>query len=59
MCKDVRWLLGAVCEFARYGEFEAVVELVKFVGPRLSADGLANIAGELTARSEASTIRHS
>lgn len=47
LCKDVRWLLGALCEFARYGEVGAVVELVKFAGPRLSANGLANVAGEL------------
>jgi len=50
LCKDARELLGAVEEFACYGELEAVYELLRFAGPRLSADGLANVAGELALR---------
>jgi hypothetical protein len=45
--KDLHWLAGAVESFARYGEPECVAELVKFANPHLSADGLAEVAGQL------------
>jgi len=48
--QDVRWLLNAVEEFARFAEIEAVRALLRFADDRLSADGLANIAGEFSAR---------
>ena len=47
---DACWLLGAVEEFARFGDVSAVVELLRFAHPHLSADGLANIAGEYASR---------
>jgi hypothetical protein len=50
MCKDLHWLAGAVEEFARYGELEAVANLVGFAHPGLSADGLAEVAGQLALR---------
>jgi hypothetical protein len=47
---DACWLLGAVEEFALFGELEGVEALIQLANPRLSADGLATIAGELCAR---------
>ncbi|MGD0085152.1 MAG: hypothetical protein ABSD78_18445 [Acidimicrobiales bacterium] len=47
---DVCWLLNAVEEFARFGDVEAVVELLRFADDRLSPDGLANVAGEFASR---------
>jgi hypothetical protein len=46
---DVRWLLGAVEEFARFGDVDAVGALLRFVDERLSSDGLAKVAGEFSA----------
>jgi hypothetical protein len=48
--KDICWLLNAVETFARFGDIEAVYELVRFADSRLSADGLADIAGEFADR---------
>jgi hypothetical protein len=48
--KDICWLLTSISEFARHGDVTAVVELVRFADDRLSADGLADIAGEYTRR---------
>lgn len=50
LCKDLHWLAGAVESFARYGELEAVAELAGFADPHLSADGLAEVAGQLALR---------
>lgn len=47
---DICWLLSAVEEFARFGDVEAVCELASFAHPHLSADGLAEIAGEFGSR---------
>ena len=35
------WLPDAVEKFARFGDVSAVVELIKFADPHLSADGFA------------------
>jgi hypothetical protein len=48
--KDICWLLTAVETFARFGAIGAVYELIRFPDSRLSADGLANIAGEFASR---------
>lgn len=47
---DICWLLSAVEEFARFGDVEAVHELLRFANPHLSADGLAQIAGDFASR---------
>jgi hypothetical protein len=47
---DICWLLTSVEEFARCGDVEAVCELLSFANPHLSADGLAEIAGEFASR---------
>jgi hypothetical protein len=47
---DICWLLTSVEEFARFGDVEAVQELLGFAHPHLSADGLAKIAGEFKSR---------
>ena len=47
---DVCRLLGAVEEFARKGELEAVNELIGFSDSHLCADDLAEIAGEFASR---------
>jgi hypothetical protein len=47
---DVCWLLGAVAEFARFADIEAVRQLADFANPQLSADGLAEVADEFAAR---------
>jgi hypothetical protein len=48
--KDLCWLLTSLEDFARGGDLPAVYELVRFADDRLSADGLAAIAGEYTRR---------
>lgn len=50
LCKDLFALVGAVEEFALYGEREAVNNLVGFVSEHLSADGLGAVAGALAMR---------
>ncbi len=47
LCRDLHWLAGAVEGFARSGELEAIANLVRFANPHLSADGLAEVAGQL------------
>jgi hypothetical protein len=47
---DICWLLTSVEDFARFGDIEAVTELLRFANPHLSADGLAEIAGQFTIR---------
>jgi hypothetical protein len=47
---DACWLLGAVEEFALFGDVEWVEALIRVANPRLSAQGLAAIAGELCVR---------
>jgi hypothetical protein len=41
---DIVGLLSSFEEFARKGDTEAVEELLEYVNPYLSANGLANIA---------------
>jgi hypothetical protein len=48
--EDACWLLGAVEEFALFGDVEWVERFIRFANPRLSAQGLATIAGELRVR---------
>jgi len=48
--EDACWLLGAVEEFALFGDIEWVEKLIGMANPELSAQGLATIAGELCAR---------
>jgi hypothetical protein len=47
---DICWLLTSVEDFARFGDIDAVAELLRFANPHLSADGLAEIAGQFTIR---------
>jgi hypothetical protein len=47
---DACWLLGAVEEFALFGDVEWVDKLIRVANPELSADGLAAIAGGLCVR---------
>ena len=47
---DICWLLTSIEEFARFGDVEAIDELLRFANPHLSADGLANIAGQFASR---------
>jgi hypothetical protein len=47
---DICWLLTSIEEFAHFGDVEAVQELLRFADERLSAHGLANIAGEFGQR---------
>jgi hypothetical protein len=47
---DICWLLTSVEDFARFGDLDAVVELLRFANPHLSADGLAEVAGQFTIR---------
>jgi len=47
---DICWLLTSVEDFARFGDIEAVAELLRFANPHLCADGLAEVAGQFTIR---------
>ena len=47
---DICWLLTSVEEFARFGDLEAVAELLRSANPHLSADGLAEVAGQFASR---------
>jgi hypothetical protein len=47
---DICWLLTSVEDFARFGDIDAVVELLRFANPHLCADGLAEVAGQFTLR---------